>query len=125
MSRNKEAQMMNDGMAEFLAKKAANNYGIDFHGVEKSEHGTMLFKVDLGGCEAVWVSAANHVRAIMIAAEHDAFDGLPHDDSIEVTLPRRRVLREGTFSNDDGSKSSLWDEWQRDTSERFVASTVW
>lgn len=90
-----------------------------------AERTTKLFCVDEndGGC-LNWVAAYNAFDAIYIITETrgcpDDMDGIDELMVYEVDEYDGRSL---IFTDDDGAKRTMWEEWERDKSRRFVAST--
>lgn len=103
------------------------DYGIDLNGASRSlDHGTMLWTITLGGSVTISVSARNHVQAIVLAAEGDHLDGMPWDDELSVEVIGEDKAREQSFWDEDGGRqTTLFDEWERDTSPRIVGCSEW
>lgn len=110
-----------------LLQQAISGPGIDFHGEHKHPmYGTVLFQIVQGGNVSHWVSANNHVEALVLLAAGDHLDGHPADDSIEIFMvPRKDAETIRFYDQDSNERRSMWDEWQRDASVRYVASSEW
>ena len=81
-----------------------------------------LFVVDIDCSIQHYISASNALDALEIAKQHHAFDAI--DDDIESISVDRVPLREGkllSFVNDDGTEISMWDEFIRDETPRYIA----
>jgi hypothetical protein len=101
---------------------ARPDFGIFLDGAPRSPAGTLLWEVDVGGGAKYWVSAPNHVDALLIAAQHDALDGLPWDNHLSVEVVTEKRLDAIGFTEDGGARVPMRQEWLRDPSPRLVAT---
>ena len=98
------------------------DYGIDLDGGDFcTVTGTRIWEVELGGCVTVWVSARNHVQAIRVAGDSDHLDGVPWDDEISITAVSSKRAAELTFTDEDGERRPMIEQWRRNTSPGVIA----